>query len=91
MNITSLPCDGDPMVNETNNNDNGGDSDGYGLGDGDTDPDDTSICATNGKTYSGICHLLQNTANVHVFHAGRCNASQCKGGPVSFIVITIIH
>lgn len=91
VNITSLPCNGDPMVNETNNYDNGSDSDGDGLGDGDPDPDDTSVCATNGKTYSAICHLLQNTANVNVLHAGRCNASQCKGGPVSFIILTSIY
>ena len=52
------------------------------LGSGDVDASDTTVCGTDGRTYPSVCHLLQNTINEHVLHAGRCNANQCRGGPV---------
>lgn len=61
---------------------NNTDSDGDGIGDGDVDPADTSVCGTDGNTYSSTCHMLQSGGDVQVLHAGRCNATQCAGGPV---------
>ena len=60
------------------------------LGTGDVDPEDTRVCGTDGNTYSSICQLLQETVNVNVHYAGRCNSSHCRGGPVSSIVYTVL-
>lgn len=72
-------------ANDSDAGDSTGDKDQ--LGSGDVDGDDTTVCGTDGKTYPSVCHLLQNTVNEHVLHAGRCNASQCSGGPVRLITI----
>lgn len=72
-------------ANDSDAGDSTGDKDQ--LGSGDVDADDTTVCGTDGKTYPSVCHLLQNTVNEHVLHAGRCNASQCSGGRVSLITI----
>ena len=63
------------------------DTDGDGIGNGDVDPDDTSVCGDDGNTYASTCHLLQNTVNVTIVHAGKCNAPSCKGGPVSHCLL----
>ena len=90
VNITSLECENNTAVIESDSNSSEGDNDDIGdigdiddIGDGDIDPNDTSVCATDGNTYRSVCHLLQNTVNVQVLHAGRCNDTKCRGGPVS--------
>ena len=52
------------------------------VGSGDVDPSDTRVCGTDGNTYGAVCQLLQRTADVDVHYAGRCNATNCRGGRV---------
>jgi len=47
------------------------------------DDDDTTVCGTNGRNYRSLCLLLQDTGNVQVAYAGRCNRTECTGGMVS--------
>ena len=91
VNVTDLSCTNETAtMTRSDDDDDDSDTDGDGIGNGDVDPDDTSICGTDGNTYTSICHMLQGTVNVTILHAGRCNASRCKGGQVSncFIDIT---
>jgi reversion-inducing cysteine-rich kazal motif protein len=86
--VTNLDCDNQTAVIE----DDGGSDVSLEvtaeLSDGDIEPNDTSVCASNNKTYSSICHLLQNTFQQQVKHAGRCNSIRCRGGRVSYTNIT---
>ena len=82
VNVTDLDCSNETVSNSTDDDDDS-DTDGDGIGNGDVDPDDTSICGTDGNTYSSICHMVQTSNDVQVLHAGHCNASRCKGGRVS--------
>ena len=95
VNITSLECENNTAVIDSDSNSLEGDNDDIDdIGDGDIDPNDTSVCATDGNTYRSVCHLLQNTVNVQVLHAGRCNDTKCRGGPVSLalhILLLIIN
>ena len=80
--MTDLVCSNETMV-PNDDDDTDSDTDGDGIGNGDIDPDDTSVCGDDGNSYRSTCHLLQNTVNVTIVHAGKCNALRCKGGPVS--------
>ena len=88
VNVTDLSCNNETATSDDDDDDS--DTDGDGIGNGDVDPDDTSICGTDGNSYPSTCHMLQTSNDVQVLHAGRCNASRCKGGQVSncFIDIT---
>ena len=81
--MTDLACSNVTISTTTRDNDTDSDTDGDGIGNGDIDPDDTSVCGDDGNTYASTCHMIQTTNNVQVLHAGRCNSSRCKGGPVS--------
>ena len=95
-----MECENNTAVIESDSNSSEGDNDDIGdigdigdiddIGDGDIDPNDTSVCATDGNTYRSVCHLLQNTVNVQVLHAGRCNDTKCRGGPVSLALHSLL-
>ena len=53
------------------------------IGSGDVEPSDTRVCGTDGITYGAVCQLLQRTADIDVHYAGRCNATNCRGGQVN--------
>ena len=61
------------------------------LGSGDVDAGDTTVCGTDNRTYPSVCHLLQNTVNEHVLHAGSCGARQCRGGPVRNVLWLLVY
>ena len=74
VNISDLLCDNETSTSSSEPEEDGNDSE---LGTGDVDPEDTRVCGTDGNTYSSICQLLQETVNVNVHYAGRCNSSHC--------------
>lgn len=82
VNVTELNCE-DTEDEMSEGRDEDGEDNTDELGTGDVDPDDTRVCGTDANTYPGVCQMLQRTANVNVRHAGKCNASVCRGGPVS--------
>ena len=52
--------------------------------------DSTIVCATNGVTYPSLCRLIQDTGNEAVAHTGQCDREECKEGPVSEGVLSIV-
>ena len=82
VNITRLSCD--DYNTTTMDSDDSRDERDDNIGSGDVDPSDTRVCGTDGNTYGAVCQLLQRTADVDVHYAGRCNATNCRGGQVRY-------
>lgn len=41
-----------------------------------------AVCGSNGRTFSSVCSLIQNSAQVDIAYAGSCNRTACSGGEV---------